>query len=675
MENTKMKNTIDALRQPKKLFYFVVILLSLTLLISGFGTGFHCDEMDQNEYATAVMRYYGSGGKDTSYHHITLPDGMVISDIIQTYGALFDVPITAIANLFPDRYHYDVRHVFVQISGLAAMYFAALIVIEFTGSYVLALCVFLMVFLTPIFTGNALMNAKDIPFACFYSMAVLFCVRLLRQHQGLKWRPVLLAALGIGLAMSVRIAGIVFVPVVGVFLLINFFVFPAFKSDVLKNPKRYLLMGIAFLLIPYALLLLSCPFIQEKPIDHLFYCLDVARKFPQKIHVIFESQYVSSLNLPSHYLLKWMTLTIPLFVMLLMVSGLVNLLLRFLSFKKNTELFFVYVMVLLPVFMAISGSAYLYNRWRHLLFVYPAAVAVSVVWIIPYLKNKRFVQLTPWVVVLSMAHPLVWMIRFHPFEYIYFNEISGGFEKNYTRFETDGWQLSVRKATDWLAKQEVFKQSKDKVVGSNAASQVWYQLKKMEGFSDVKVNYSGYKGYNAAKWNFLILNVNFMPPEFLERNYPPSNASHVVEVEGKPMCVVVIDTVRNDRKSVDALFSGKYRLADSLANEALKLYPESERLLEIRCVAGINQGKALEIEGLIRHALEIYPDNPEFNYFNGVVQYHHQQFNEAIVSIRRALEVGLKPDALVFRRLSTLYNQIGNIPMAEEMELTARKFD
>lgn len=42
------------------------------------------------------------------------------------------------------------------------------------------------------------------------------------------------------------------------------------------------------------------------------------------------------------------------------------------------------------------------------------------------------------------------MIALHPYEYIYFNRLSGGLVAAENQYETDYWGLSVREAMEWL---------------------------------------------------------------------------------------------------------------------------------------------------------------------------------------------------------------------------------
>ena len=42
------------------------------------------------------------------------------------------------------------------------------------------------------------------------------------------------------------------------------------------------------------------------------------------------------------------------------------------------------------------------------------------------------------------------MVQLHPYQYIYFNQVSGGVEQAFNRDETDYWGASHREAAVWL---------------------------------------------------------------------------------------------------------------------------------------------------------------------------------------------------------------------------------
>lgn len=55
-------------------------------------------------------------------------------------------------------------------------------------------------------------------------------------------------------------------------------------------------------------------------------------------------------------------------------------------------------------------------------------------------------------VLLVLAPGIVGIVRLHPYEYIYYNELVGGVRGAFRSFEMDYWCTSYREAMDWINK-------------------------------------------------------------------------------------------------------------------------------------------------------------------------------------------------------------------------------
>jgi hypothetical protein len=47
------------------------------------------------------------------------------------------------------------------------------------------------------------------------------------------------------------------------------------------------------------------------------------------------------------------------------------------------------------------------------------------------------------------------LVKLHPYEYVYFNELVGGFKGAYGKYETDYWVASMKEAVEWLKTNEL----------------------------------------------------------------------------------------------------------------------------------------------------------------------------------------------------------------------------
>lgn len=662
MTKTESVNTNKANEQRLRRVYFLIVTLcAVAMIISGWGTGYHSDEMDSAFNGKAVIKYYTSLGKDTSYRLITLPDGTEVNHIIKSYGAVYEIGVNTIAELFSEKYYFDIRHILIQLSGCLAIFIASSLVLFLSRSYLLAILAFLLIYCCPIFFGNSLMNSKDIPFALFYMASIYYAIKSISKNA--KRSDYILMIAGLCMTCSCRIAGFILTAIVA-FILGYQKLQPILKGKMntwdfkpfLKSlPKLSLVV-----LCPILFVILTNPFILENPVKNFLYCFSVSKKFPIIVLVNFEGELTRSIEIPRHYLLKWMLLTIPVLPLLIGSYGLINSAFKFVFKKVELSHLLLFISVVGPLFIAIYTNVPAYNRWRHFLFLFPPAMVLGVLNLgkLPLTKFKPvYVLLT---CALMLFHPIYWSIKNHPFEYIYFNELSGGFAKCYDEYETDGWQISARIASNWLVKQDFYKNSKDKTIGTNASSAVDFEIHNILGLKDIKVNSVGFKSFFAKEWKYLILNVNFMPPDYLQNFYEKLKPAYTVNIDGRPVCLVMVDTARNDLKAYTAMNASRFQEADSLASEALKIYPFSERLIEIRAFSIASLCSGEDCGKFLDNALGTFPNNPNLFYYKGIYLARTGQYKPAIEKIQLALDKGLQPEKDVFNTLSMLFKLVGD---------------
>lgn len=652
----------------KYIYYSVIVVASLIMLISGWGTGFHSDEMDQNAYGKAVMSYYSSGGKDTSYLHPVLSDSTKVAEAIKTYGALYEVFLNSATQLAGVEYEYDIRHLFIQLSGLLAMFIASIMTRRLTKSYLVASMTFLLIYFTPTFFGHSLMNSRDIPFAAGYTLAVYAMMLFMENFPKVTWKRTFFLAIALGLSMSVRIGGLILIPVMAILILLVLVLNgKTVREKVIKNLQQYVLHFSVIIGLPYLFAMISHPVIWSAPIENFMLCVNTAKKFPNRIPINFNGEFTSSLEIPQSYLITWMKLTFPIAVVGLLLVGMLFLITKISRSKDRVAFMLLVMAVFVPIVTAIVQHFALYNGWRHLLFIYPSMAVLATYWISGFVRDSKIGWLYLMVFVALFQHPIRWMIRNHPYEYLYFNEVSGGFAENYYLYETDGWQLSVKEASDWLMEQKEFREGKGFTLACNSSSPMYELFQNYYKDTGKKVTFAGYQSRNTVDWRYMIYNVNLLPSSYLKEIYPPAKTIKTIDVEGKPICAILYDPVRNDYKAARAVIVNDFANADSLLKLALKEDGYSERLLEASCISLARQDRLLEAESMYRKGLSLYPNNSYFHYFMGMHYALKKQSKEAITEIYNALERGYPESSVVYENLSKLYNDIGNIDKAKEM--------
>lgn len=275
-------------------------------------------------------------------------------------------------------------------------------------------------------------------------------------------------------------------------------------------------------------------------------------------------------------------------------------------------------------------------------------------------KQAKLNFLMPVLLLAAMAHPIYWMVKNHPYEYVYFNEVSGGFAKNYDKYETDGWQISVREALAWVRQHKDFNKRGNTIIGTNAYSQVLCMEKDYYNDTHTAVQRTGMKAMNMVNWHYLILNVNMIPPNYLREQFPPAHTIKTIDVDGKPICAIVYDTVRNDFQGVQAVKMSDYKRADSLLNLALKESPLAEHLLAAVANCKASMG---DWEGSYKASsmgLGMYPTNGTMLYYYAIYHARRDHFKLAIDCMLKAFEHGYPESKFAINQLAQMYKLSGD---------------
>lgn len=325
-----------------------------------------------------------------------------------------------------------------------------------------------LLLLTPVFYGHWFHNPKDIPFAATYTIGLLTLIEWLRRYPNLKKRWVLIAAIGCGLCMATRIAGMVLlaygcagVAVVGLI--------QVWEQRTERNWKASLRGSIPWLLaLPVLGLVAYATLLPWWPAAHKNF-LSVSGSTLQRLHIsaseiplFFRGAIMWAADAPHYYTLWMFALKSPevLLVGLLLALPMGWLLIRH-RLKASDPLRGLPALAILllggffPLLYLTYSAPALHNGARHFLFAFPA-LCVCAAW--AYLQFADWLRLNRpslWrVAQLAMAVliflPLFHLVRLHPYQYVYFNALAGGPAKATERYEGEYWFTSSKHAVEQL---------------------------------------------------------------------------------------------------------------------------------------------------------------------------------------------------------------------------------
>ncbi|MBO4740483.1 MAG: hypothetical protein J5605_02440 [Bacteroidales bacterium] len=653
---------------------FVMPIMSKSAGNSGDEDGF---QIPQGNF---VLNYYKTDGADTTcLQDMVEIDGNKQGWNLKYYGCSFDV-LTA---WFNDTFGIDdiakSRHIFNSLCGWLIVLFGGLIAWRI-GGWKAGVFTLLLMFLSPRLLGHSFNNPKDIPFAAGVIMSIYYMIMFFRQTPKPKWYIMVMLALSIAFAISIRVGGLILLGYFGFFGLLwliktvreNKKAAPAKGKGSAPSPSNVIFKTILWAalvsIVGYFAGLLIWPYAWQAPIDNVKESYGAMSQFAIAIRQIFEGQMYWSDVLPWYYTPKFILMTIPIAVILGFL-----LFPFFGAFKKETRLESIMVLFtfLFPVFWIVYTGANVYGGWRHSLFAYPSmvvAAGLGFATLADFLKNKFGKGLAiagnvlPFVLLIT---PFIHVVKNHPYEYVYFNEFVGGPKNAFGNYEMDYYYHSVREASEWVMANA--EPSAEKIqVGSWHVNSTKYFLRT----DTVHFRPRFVRWYRRGEfdWDYAVFAVTGIAPEYLRNPnvFPPKNTVHTVDVDGVPIAVVLKRDNKYDFEATKLKKAGQLDSAKALYFKSLENDPLDETALINLAEIYLNQQKpdsCLMMTG--KYLNDIEATNDEARYFSAYAYLMQGNAQKAIDLTNEIINHNYKYGGAYQLQLQ-MYLQQNNLFYAEE---------
>ncbi len=576
MAKSHGKELMQKIKREKSIFW-ICVLFMLILPFSSSDIGFSSDELNQWDYGRGALEYYMSFGQDTSsYKSYQRYDDMFREKGMLNYGSVFFMTYSLTAKLFPKISPHDVRHFLTALVGLLCIVLTGLITKEMSGSWLAAILAIWLMFLTPFFIGHSLVNDKDIPTAATMALGLYFIIRMVKELPVFSYSSMAGFVIALGLAIGVRIGGLLLVPYLFLFIAMAYLLDPNMRRKYLRFKRELVYKNIGWMLvisiIGFYFGIFWYPYILSGPIIER--TMDVFRDISNhhlNVLQVFEGELMNSKNFPWYYQIKWIGITVPVIITILFLAFIP---VYFFIAKQKLKPVFAFILMfatLFPIVYIIYTDANVYGRWRHVLFIYPtfiSASSLSLYYLINYSKNLYIKYAIIGVVVMSLVKPTMWMIKNHPFEYIYTNVLVGWFENSYTDYPGDTYRLATLDSYQWL-KSYVVNNHQNlpiKVVSNDGYILRYLTRNERDTF---QVDNSGFKALCFKDWDYAIMSKIFLRPELRKKMYPPAKPIHTVNVDGVPVSAVI------KRQEEEKLGFKSYK--NQNFNQALNYFQEAHR--------------------------------------------------------------------------------------------------
>ncbi len=538
-------------RKENPIFRFVFLITALVILLLipaiSFNAAISGDEEKHHMHAEKVYNYFKSGGEDT----LALHDPQYK---LNYYGQSFDLFAYLFIKAFNIEKVYETRHIFNGITGALAIIFTGLMVRLLAGNFGGFLAMLFLAF-SPRFLGHAMNNPLDMPFAMGYIFTIYQIFRFLRKLPEFSFNHALYIALGIAWTTSIRIGGLVLIPYLlmfsGLFVIFTSWPWPAFSKQYLRFAGKGMVFIAGISIAGFFISLLPWPYALEAPLKNPFKAFEMMADISVALRVMFEGEVIWSDNLPWYYLPKNILITVPIIVLSLFVFNIL------ISWEKRKEIrplwiLLLYFTAIFPVAYVIYRDSNIYGGWRHLLFVYPSMAALAAI-TASWLKNlsgKIIIRTVIIVLILAaFAGPLAHSFRNYPLQYIYFNQLAGGIDKAYKKYETDYYMNSLKPASEWLIVNEIKdsenREEKLRIISNAPHLIMSYYFRDHE--EEVTLPYTRYYDRGQHDWDYAVFFCNYIDPFHIRnRIWPPKNTIHEIKVDDVVVGAVVKRENRND---------------------------------------------------------------------------------------------------------------------------------
>ena len=390
---------------------------------------------------------------DLSHLSIEIPDfksySVSSNKINIIYGVIFDLPLALIEVLFniqDTRDIYLVKHLINFIVFFVSIIFFYLLINYHFKNNFLSIIGVLILILSPRIFAQSFYNPKDIIFLSLMIFATFFNLKLL-NYNGIKF--IILATLFAALASGVRVVGCYLPFLTIIFYFLNY------------DKKKHKLSEIKFLFIYlflfFIFLFLSWPYLWENPLLNFINSFKLIGNLDYPMHTLYLGEFVNAKYIPWHYFFVWFFISTPPFFLFLILLGIYlfmkNFLQNFLSIdpKNNVLLWkndiervelFIFLLIIIPIFTTILFGSTLYNGWRHLYFIYPFMIFISIkgiLFLYDFSKNhlRKIFNL---LIIFQILFLLNFLVSNHPIQFVYFNFLSKNLIQN--NFSYDYWGVA-----------------------------------------------------------------------------------------------------------------------------------------------------------------------------------------------------------------------------------------
>lgn len=621
-------------KSPRYLFWFSSLIILAVLFFGAGDAGISCDEILHYGQSVDVYNFFATGGEDRS----ALKDSELN---LKYYGQSYDNIVTFVTKWLGIEDIFKFRHYMSVLMGWLTIVVSALFA-KWLKDYRSAFFTLLLFAISPVFIGHSYNNLKDIPFAFAYIAGTWFILRFISKPGRVSIKDALLLTLSIAFCISIRAGGLILICYL--FFFTGLFYLNKYMGKGVVNSREIVRKTAWIFAMSLIALLLSCvlwPYALQDPLRNIIESYRVMAHYPATFRQLFEGRMEWSDHMPWYYLFKSMAITIPVVIF----AGIIILLVftgRVIREKKALLYGMLVFTVLFPLVFVIIERSNLYSSWRQFLFVLPGIIilaALGMACLMESLGKKVFQIVAVTILLLLCIHPLKFMMKNHPYEYLYYNELTGGVKGAHGNYELDYYYTSQGEASEWLINY-LEENNITEPVNISATYSVDWDFRNHE---NSEISWFRFEERSMQDWDYAIVVNRYVPPYQLRNGiWPPDNAIHVIEADGVPLCAVLERRTKDDFWGYRAFMEGNYEDAVAFYSRAVTVNDDDEMIFYIFAGALNKAGDHSKADSVLKEGLKLNPESDLILMYLGNIARSKGNDDEAEGYYAKVIEVNRK---------------------------------
>ena len=398
----------------------------------------------------------------TTYNQLFLQEKTYKTDCIDTdtlsdgysgnYGVIMQLPAVFMEELDGFEHTrleaYQIRHLYVFIwFFIGSIYFYHLCMLITGRKRLLSLLGTVMLVISPRILADGCYNIKDSLCMSLFIISAYYGLKFLRKETILSIIPFIVFT---ALCSTTRVIGAL---VIAAGMIVFFF-----KTLTEGHLRRFWAYCISISILFLGAYFIMSPDTWAHPVQSLLQAIEAFSDYTTwQGNVFYLGEWHNGQELPWHYLLVWIGITVPTVYLLFFAFGLASRMKETVIAIRNKEIdsrawdfLYFFLIFLLPVAYVIIMTPTLYNGWRHFYFLYPIIIIIAVMGLEKLTASEKLICRRGAFAALglSICSTVGWMAINHPYEYMYFSPLVRDYA--YTHFDRDYWGMAEVECFEYL---------------------------------------------------------------------------------------------------------------------------------------------------------------------------------------------------------------------------------